>query len=935
MKKMMKEVRPARTRSYLKQKLISAGAMLLVSAIMMVSTSYAWYVLSTAPEVANIKTQVGANGALEIALLDKNSWANLNLLDMGDIDESLPDQSQVAATVANLTWGNLVNLGDASYGLDKIVLQPSRLYIEKDGTGHKVNVVPLKTPIYGEDGRVKGLDKTSAVAYTYANGTFSDASGYGVRAIGTAASMSVFQLGMNAARSSLVTYAASARTAASNSLQATGGALANVVVAYAISNQTSGYKNSDVAQVKALATGLDSALTEIETALRYVFAGYITTSDAVYDEENNPDGTITNDNYQAKLAEITGGTKTLAELLTMYPGISDTVEDIGDYISTVSANQTQMDAAIAACGALTDDDHTWDEISSIIMPLMNTGKMLVNGKTIDTLKSELRNEDGSINTDSAMGLVSGGITITVPSGSGILSDIADFADDYTAVVSVYPKMTIGSMVLDGSVGMDVMMTTATEAKPVYLTASSNGLKAATVANASGSNSITDYYGYALDLAFRTNAEESNLLLQTEPQNRIYDGNTQNTALQGAGSYMSFTTSAGLSATKMVKLMSGIRVVLAEPNSDGTMKILAIAALDTTLGKNVYKAETDKDGNPTGKYYLDGSAGAYQNSDLIDSTAYNALPETSAVTFNKTTGKVTAKLYIYSFEMAKRNLTKEDGTPDLDEEGKQKFAYTGALTIKEKVDGGVITALTQDVVQKMTALVYLDGSVVNNSTVAANSAQSMAGTLNLQFSSSATLIPAENTKLQSTVTEVTYTELADNELYSAGYLFYNGVFGKITNGYKIYTGSDDKIYFANETSEYTELTAENALTVLTPVTVKLTNASTGAEIGSTLEMVKGEVITFNAALNISDDENLRISSGTSTASDSKAEIVVDQAALTGTITAKETGVSSGLSASLTVSVKRADGSISTTGYSIKSQSITITVTETATDPDDAT
>ena len=128
----MKEVRPVRSKSYLKHKLISAGAMLLVSAIMMVSSSYAWYVLSTAPEVSNIKTQVGANGALEIALLNGDSWTNLDLLDMGDIDESLGD-NPISAALANLTWGNLVDLDDASYGLDKIVLQPSRLFIENAG----------------------------------------------------------------------------------------------------------------------------------------------------------------------------------------------------------------------------------------------------------------------------------------------------------------------------------------------------------------------------------------------------------------------------------------------------------------------------------------------------------------------------------------------------------------------------------------------------------------------------------------------------------------------------------------------------------------------------------------------------------------------------------------------------------------------------------
>ena len=87
--------------------------------------------------------------------------------------------------------------------------------------------------------------------------------------------------------------------------------------------------------------------------------------------------------------------------------------------------------------------------------------------------------------------------------------------------------------------------------------------------------------------------------------------------------------------------------------------------------------------------------------------------------------------MYSFELAKNG----------------KGSYTGATKIVQKRADAVITALEQDVIQQVTVLVYLDGSVVNNSMVAANSAQSMSGKLNLQFASSAVLIPADNTALR--------------------------------------------------------------------------------------------------------------------------------------------------------------------------------------------
>ena len=59
----------------------------------------------------------------------------------------------------------------------------------------------------------------------------------------------------------------------------------------------------------------------------------------------------------------------------------------------------------------------------------------------------------------------------------------------------------------------------------------------------------------------------------------------------------------------------------------------------------------------------------------------------------------------------------------------------------------ITKLVQDSPKAVTAVVYIDGSVVTNATVAANAQYSMTGKLNLQFSSDATLMPAQNSALR--------------------------------------------------------------------------------------------------------------------------------------------------------------------------------------------
>lgn len=829
MKTAIRTERPRGSLAALHAKLLSATAMLLVSAIMMVSTSYAWYVLSTAPEVSNIKTQVGANGALEIALLDKDSWGDLSRLDMGDIDESIEGQD-VATTAANLTWGNLVNLGDKSYGMDKIVLNPARLYIEPDGNGdggeaqYKVNELLLKTPVYREDGRIERLDKESTVNYTFSDGAFNVKDGHGVRAIGIASDMGVFELGMNAAQAGIKTYTSSTRTEASRALNDNGSALATIVIDHVLNNKDS-FTPTDAANIKKLAQGMQSALAQIETALRYAFAGFITTTQ--YKDS------LTDADYQAALAEITGeNALDMNALLTKYSGITTLIPEMGDYITKLAKNQGDVEDAIAKCDEKINGNATisWNEINSIISPLVDTDKMLVAGMTVKDLQ-DAKNEGGlSALIDP---IIKGGLTVTVPSGSGLLSDIADFANDYTAKVVVehfkYDTWDLNNV--------EATMVTKTDVSPVYLTDCYNGLKKGTVASSNASNAITDYFGYAIDLAFRTNAADSSLLLQTDPRNRIWEGDTDNASLQGGGSYMSFSTSAGLSATKMVKLMQGIRVVF----MDKEKTVLGIAALDCTLGKDVYKKLDAPDSN--GKVaYLD-IGGEYQKSDLIDQATYDALPEKSSVSVDKVNRQLTAKLYLYDFAMTESKAASAAGTPVTQDETAgagstettTEVKYTGGITMgkeAKKENDAVITALEQDEAKIVTALVYLDGSVVNNSSVAANASYSMTGTLNLQFSSSATLVPADNNALRGDKS-VVYTELT-NTTYQAGYYFDGTDLYKRKDNVKLYQGSDGKYYASADGETYTELTVESISGVLEAVTATLSGGS-GAKAGTAFKL----------------------------------------------------------------------------------------------------
>ena len=181
----------------LRNKLIAAISMLLVSSIMMVSSTYAWFTLSTAPEVKNISTTVAGNGSLEIALMPTTGQ-------LSEIKASAVG-ANAKATDTNFKWGNLVDLSDVSYGLGNISLYPAALnatetpdteskvyttaFNDADATTGRLSALmaPLAVPVYGGDGRISsvstaGISLKSAVAG--ANNSYSfTGTNYGVRAI--------------------------------------------------------------------------------------------------------------------------------------------------------------------------------------------------------------------------------------------------------------------------------------------------------------------------------------------------------------------------------------------------------------------------------------------------------------------------------------------------------------------------------------------------------------------------------------------------------------------------------------------------------------------------------------------------------------------------------------------------------------------------------
>ena len=124
---------------YLYTKVTSVALFLLISVIMMTSATFAWVTISKNPEIKGIETTLAANGNLEIAL--SKSYG-------GRPNESMVGDGQLDLALRNMTWGNLTNLSDPSYGLEEIVLRPATL-----NTSSLLNS-PLFAAKYSEDGRI-------------------------------------------------------------------------------------------------------------------------------------------------------------------------------------------------------------------------------------------------------------------------------------------------------------------------------------------------------------------------------------------------------------------------------------------------------------------------------------------------------------------------------------------------------------------------------------------------------------------------------------------------------------------------------------------------------------------------------------------------------------------------------------------------------------
>lgn len=749
----------------IKGKLVAATCMLLVSCIMVVSSTYAWFTLSTAPEVTGIQTAVGANGSLEMALVPKNG--DLTTIGSSATDGNLPWDER------NVTWGNLVDLSNF-YGLDQIVLYPAALNGE-DGTLNET--IPLKTPEYGSDGRVTALNQNTLTSAANEAQQFMVNNERGVRAVGTASGMTPRQLSLRSAKAGASTSVAYAKNVAALALSQNGNALADIAIKKA--NGTADFTKAEIEPLGEIIDALlgtpavTGSLEYIDDAYKqYILAFFASdlsgTADAAWstvkglvDAENSTARSVING-----IADLTGAQSIPAEVTAGITAYEAT-------LAAVNTAKTKYDTLLTTLE--TAETVAWTGgVSDVVAALADSDKMQLNGTPITELLGG--GTEGAGFNKLVQDVMSGkGLTLGIVSGGGVFADIADHCGDYSANVEIkdlsYKGLSAGTVkatmatatTKNGANGNSLPYLKILEAAAVSLQAPAATVGAATP--------ISDFYGYIIDLAFRTNASDSELLLQTDAIDRIY-GDNSNEDTMGGGSSMTFqTASSSFDADAVKGLMNAIRVVFFTPGG-ATSTVLGEARLDTanvTFDANGYTAklkmvgsgattttryEAVTDTSATNKtYYIKTTADKYEEVQLTTGTSTDGyyirqagndnIEGTADDTYVTATGNAVAGTKYYKKTPAGSYVTAT--AEEIADDSITKYVQT---TVNTTGTSNVITPLVQNQATAVSVLVYLDGNNMGNDDVAADVAKSMTGTMNLQFASSATLKPMEYAALHT-------------------------------------------------------------------------------------------------------------------------------------------------------------------------------------------
>lgn len=696
---------------HVREKLSAAGLGLLVAAIVAVSASFAWITLSRAPEVTGIATTLSGNGSLEIAL----SKADGSQPEEYDIDENAPAKTDVVSS--NLQWGNLVNLSDGSYGIDNLALRPAQL-----NTANLLNS-PLWGASYGGDGRITQLDSNYAYA-KYKDGSFITSKDLGVRAIAT------YTTTISEASQAEYVRVRDAVTAAHNAVNAAYGnersgvaakfgALGTMISKYAQDKLDKANPGTNLAPYIGNMLPLYEMVQEVMEKQKDAYVALANLQS--YLHANNTGTVYTpltwkdlEDNKEAYNAQDskTDSKNGVVSLV----GLKDFIKDLGIIEKDISLlHQYKADYEQNSTKYYWG---SWSKTEKLDHPLYAIVADLIDytSMTIDLNDDGKERKVVSLGSSDASALLNAdGKERKAYVYGGVLKRLEQMAIDETYRINGRAECTIKVSYFLTITIYGKAYTKANGASDFSL----NFTKSTEGKELVPSDQVAeDTYGMVVDFWVRTNHETTKLTLEGA------------TVLNESGEVLRY---------------------------DGVNRIWGVTG-DTEDG-TLTRESTTQGGGSCYVYYADTPE---------DQSRSLRLLEAMKVAFVSANGELLAQ-----GEMDTQNYWAQNGRITvpmvLDSETKTTYTYTDEKN-EEKI-GRAITTLHMDDAQRITAIIYLDGTQLTNDMVLA--ASEIQGQLNLQFGSSENLKTVGDKNLVDKVRRVTATasktELDYDTATSAGEL----------------------------------------------------------------------------------------------------------------------------------------------------------------------
>lgn len=774
----------------LKEKLAAAVLVFVMSAAMLVTSTFAWLTLSYNPQVQNVHTAVASNGNLEIALATGTTAPGVSAVG----DGLLPTVQR------NLTWGNLINLNDSSYGLKNLVLRPALL--------NESNLIgrPLYGPVYDKDGRVIGMNTNFGYS-TWQGSQFQASDKLGVRAItsmksGESSEKNDYNDKLIQTEAKNAEFRSKYESLAKNENYMN--SLASMMAGYLVQNvfrantESNSYKltkdatlkNKDLVQFVLMYKDL----IEIFEDQAEVYANFLNLQAMVLEKNlQNPNLKITGQEILALPYDIEDDTaynalKNKGFTVNATKGfIVDIDNFLADYallkadLVRVEDLEKQVSSSVSWPNSPKMEDGKTRIIDYLIKNLVDikqckviskSGKSYVMGNIGASIALELKNDAP------CEAVITNGILYNLDMRSG-----ARLTNDRTKKPL---KLEVGTMIGTQSIEANV----STSADDNYFENERTALQARILADFGAPVLVANNsYGFAVDFWVRTNAAGSFLTLQGNVLSYIEEVPVTGKDLNG-NEVDIYTISVNVESeegegnTQGGGLLDNLASVTydvyestyipeGEQNEVACLRFADnhdIVTKETLGGQDVPTTKTRKINEVEHIIGFEGDNRVWNGDQYIISSSSTTQGSGSCYTFYAET-PVDQERSLNILNAMKVAFVDETGTllTEAYMDTKRHYASSGKVTVPlvlentsvnigEDEDGNpkyAITALEQNVPKRITAIVYLDGTNLTNDDVLA--AADIQGQMNIQFGSSAALVPLNNEKLS---TSEFYAEVQD-------------------------------------------------------------------------------------------------------------------------------------------------------------------------------